>query len=221
MKEKIRRIEFISKILLVFLCSIPFYGIFFNPKNEYKIFCFGNQIDNIVYSLPLIVLIILAIALEIKAILIRRKQKLSISNSIKTFLNFLFFSLMFYLLAYILLSTPCGHTGEAIDARKKGDLKRIHQAQEMFFSDKGRYAISLEELFKETEGVNVDAMLDEIEKYNIIFQEGEGLKTWKAYVYLKEYCIEICSLNKPKTIYICDEKGCRENVLTNKDILTQ
>ena len=190
MKEKIKRIEVISKILLSFFCFFAFYTIFSSPKMEYEIFCFGNRIDYLVFSLPLIVTIILAIALEITAILIRRRQKLSTSNSIKTFLKFLVFSLIFYLFVSLIFSIPGGQRGKAIDARKKTNSQTIHQTQEMFYSDKGRYAVSLEELFRETEDVNVNVMLGEAERYNIIFQEGEDSKTWKAYVYLREYHVE-------------------------------
>ncbi len=213
MEKKIKRIEVITKALLIFFCFFACYVILFKPEHE--IFCFGKQIDHLIFFSPLILAIILAIALEITVILIRRRHKLSTSNSIKTFLKFLAFSLIFYLFVSLIFSAPGGQRGKAIDARKKADLIKIHQAQEMFYSNKGRYAVSLEELFRETGEMNIDTMLAEAERFNIIFQEKEDPKTWEAYTYLREYCIEICSSKESKVIYICDEKGCREDVLIN------
>ena len=146
MKEKIendkgiRKLEVISKALLILFVFFVFYNSFFQPGIE--IFCFGKQINIFLLFSPLI----LAIILEIIAISIRRKHQLLVKDSLKRFLKFLIYSLIASLVISFILATPTGHRGRAIDARKMSVLAQIRITQENFYTDNGRYAASLEEL---------------------------------------------------------------------------
>jgi len=208
MKEKIendkgiRKLEVISKALLILFVFFVFYNSFFQPGIE--IFCFGKQINIFLLFSPLI----LAIILEIIAISIRRKHQLLVKDSLKRFLKFLIYSLIASLVISFILATPTGHRGRAIDARKMSVLAQIRITQENFYTDNGRYAASLEELEKTG---YFPGVLNEAERFNIFFEKGKNSDSWKTYAYIKEYQHEICGGIKPKKdIYICNKTVCRE-----------
>lgn len=202
---EIRRLEFISKALLILFIFFVFYVSFFRPGTE--ILCFGKQINIFLLLSPLIV----AVILEIIAISIRRKHQLPTKDSLKRFLKFLIYSLIASLIISFILAAPVGHRGRAIDARKVSALAQIRIVQEKFYSDNGRYAASLKEL---EETGYFPGVLDEAKRFNIFFEKSKNSDSWKAYAYIREYRHEICSgIKPPKDIYICDNTGCREGAI--------
>jgi len=200
----IKKLETINKALLIIFFFFVLYVSFARPEQEF--YCFGTHVNLLILLSPLI----LAIILETIALSIRSEHHLPTKDSIKSFSKFLVYSLVFSLLISIFFVSCCGSRSRAIDARKMGDLKAIYDAQKRFYIDNSRYA-SLEEL-KEKEYLS--GMTDEIKAYNITFEGGS--ESWRAQADIKEYEHELCSLRKTKKIYLCNEKGCSEEVVRIK-----
>jgi hypothetical protein len=198
----IKKLETISKALLIIFPLFVLYVSFVRPEQEF--YCFGTQVNLLILLSPLI----LAIILEIIALSIRSEHHLSTKDSIKSFSKFLVYSLVFSLVISIFFVSCCGSRNRAIDARKMGNLKAIYDAQKRFYIDNSKYA-SLEEL-KERRYLS-GYITDEIKVYNIDF-EGDS-DYWKAQTDIKEYEHELCSLKKIKKIYLCNEKGCSEEIV--------
>lgn len=198
---RIKKLETISKAL--FIIS-PFLVAYYSYSGEREIYyCLGIRINELIFFLPLI----LAVIFGIIAILIRRRYNLSVKDSIKKFLKFLIYSLIFSVVGLVMFVSLCGHRGKATDARRMSDLKAIYDAQKKFYEDNSRYAISFEELEETEYGKGI---LDEAKRFSIIFGDTKNPNTWRAYAYIKGYEHEICSTRKPKNVYICDQTGCRE-----------
>jgi len=202
---KIKRLEVISKILLIVFCLFNLYYSQYRPG--WEIVCLGNQINGLILAFPLLV----AIILEVIAFSKQKKHSLPTRESIKSFSKFLIFSLLFFFISSIIFCSLCGHRGKAEDARRMSDLAHIRDVQKQFYTEKGRYASSLKEL--EDTGYFSGA-LKEAEKFNIIFEKNKDSDAWRAYAYIREYRHEICGgIKEPKYIYVCDEKECREETI--------
>jgi len=206
MSEKIiKKLEFVSKILLIVSVLWFFYFTYFNYEN--KFYCFGNQIDLFILAIPLIVSIII----EVIAIFILKKNNLPIKNPIQSYFKFLMIFLIFSFIIFAVLLTPASSRKKAIDARKESDLLQLYQAQDKFFKDNSRYA-TLKELEQKS---YMQGIINETKTYNIIFDADTNLTTWTAQADIKQYEYEICSLKKGKNIFVCNEKGCKENTVLN------
>lgn len=135
----IKKLETISKALLILFFFFVLYVSFARPEQEF--YCFGMQVNLLILLSPLI----LAIILEIIALSICSEHHLPTKDSIKIFSKFLIYSLVFSLVISVFFVSCCGRRGRATDARKMGILKQIYDDQKRFYSDNSRYA-SLEEL---------------------------------------------------------------------------
>jgi len=206
MTEKgIKNLESVSKALFIFFVFFAFYHSYYRPG--WEILCFGRQINGLLLFAPLI----LAIILGLIAISKRKKYGLPTKESLRSFSKFLIFSIIFFLIISVFLCTLCGHRGRARDARIQVDLAQIRIVQEKFYKDKGRYAVSLEEL----EGTGYfPGILDEAKRYNIIFEKDGDLNTWKTYAFIREYQHEICrGIKEPRNIYICNKNECWQETI--------
>lgn len=134
--RKIRYLEVISKALIaVFFCAIMLYVSVFSC--DYVV-CFGKPINLHILSLPFL---IIAVFLEIIALLFRKKYHLLIKNPAKKFLKFLLFFLIFSSLFSILFYSPCGSRAKARDAKRASDIRQINAVCERYYSDVDKYPV--------------------------------------------------------------------------------
>ena len=213
MQKKVKALEIISRIFFVLFCLIIIYD--FIARVEQKFYCFGHQIDLYI----LLSFLIISIIFKITALLIQRKHQLQIKNSIKSFLKFLLISLILTF-ALLIILWPSGGKEKARDAKRIADIKSIQMAQEMFYENELRYAISQKELFEK--GYLSNVLVDPVTKKEYTDNDGFGIeggdenpKTWIVQTVLKKYN-EICSKEKPVEVFLCNEKGCGEKIINSR-----
>jgi len=131
--RKIKHLEVISKVLLLILpLSVIFAQI---CGDQYKFYVFYKNITPLVWLFPLL----LAIALKIISILLQKKNSLPINRSIRNFLKLLLLMAFISGLIGILLSSPCGSTEKAKDARIQADLYQAKHIMDSIYEIYGNY----------------------------------------------------------------------------------
>jgi len=190
----------LSKILFIIYPLVIGYKTFIHCKIS-PCYCFGLNIYNILFDLPLY----LAVVLALLSVVILKKKKLLNKELIKNLsLYFLFSIVVGALLLSMVFVSLCGSIDKAHDARKLSALRMIYEKQKDFYENNSRYAHSLEELLDEDD----DFIINDVNNFNIVFEGGDNSDNWKAYSlkYIAEH--EICGNRADK--FLCDKTGCRE-----------
>lgn len=228
-----RKLDFISKLLLVLLVALAIVFIFFSDYINasflsHPLSCFGFDFVTFFFSdlvrLLFIILPISAITIGFAVLFFTRVKKVRLEKPIMG-INFwgLLVAVIFICLFMgmtLVSMCGCGSRYKARDAKRMSDLRKVSEAQSLFYQKYSRYADDQQEIIND--GLLATDVVDPATGQEYVDADGVGVEggdtdsqTWSVQVDLegdKPLAAEICDKSRPKpatsSYYLCNEKEC-------------